>query len=65
MKLAPVSILSIFICLLLYSFASAAQLPEGHELTSSSILKPWTGDLDGMVERRVIHALVAPSRTSY
>src|SRR5262249_43750851 len=29
------------------------------------ILKPWTGDLDGMTKRRVIRALVAPSRTAY
>jgi len=41
------------------------QLPDEQELTASTILKPWTGDLDGMLERRVIRALVAPSRTSY
>jgi len=41
------------------------QLPDEQELTASIILKPWTGDLDGMIERRVIRALVAPSRTSY
>lgn len=29
------------------------------------MLKSWMGDLDGMIERRVIRALVAPSRTSY
>jgi membrane-bound lytic murein transglycosylase MltF len=27
--------------------------------------KPWTGDLDGMVERRQIRMLVVPSRTFY
>jgi membrane-bound lytic murein transglycosylase MltF len=32
----------------------------GGELT-----KPWTGDLDGMVERRVVRMLVVPSRTFY
>ena len=26
---------------------------------------PWLGDFDGMVERRLIRVLVAPSRTSY
>ena len=36
-----------------------------HELPQLPVLKPWTGDLDGMVKRRVIRALVAPSRTSY
>src|SRR5215475_6440091 len=28
-------------------------------------LQPWKGDLDGMVERRVIRALVVPTRTQY
>ncbi len=27
--------------------------------------EPWTGDFDGMVERRRIRVLVVPSRTSY
>ena len=34
-------------------------------LTQSLLVKPWTGDLDGMIKRRVIRALVAPSRTAY
>ena len=29
------------------------------------VLMPWTGDFDGMVERRVIRALVVPTRTQY
>lgn len=41
------------------------QRPDPNELTQADILKPWTGDLEGMIERRVIRALVAPSRTSY
>ncbi|MGE3154347.1 MAG: transporter substrate-binding domain-containing protein [Nitrospiraceae bacterium] len=59
------SLLCICISLLLSVTASGQHLPEEHDLTPSIILKPWTGDLDGMVERRVIRALVAPSRTSY
>ena len=34
-------------------------------LNQAPALTPWTGDLDGMIERRVIRALVAPSRTAY
>lgn len=45
--------------------AADLQSSTDHDLVQSSILMPWTGDLDGMVERRVIRALVAPSRTSY
>ena len=28
-------------------------------------LEPWTGDLDGMAERRYVRALVTPNRTQY
>jgi membrane-bound lytic murein transglycosylase MltF len=28
-------------------------------------LEPWTGDLDGMAERRFVRALVTPNRTQY
>jgi membrane-bound lytic murein transglycosylase MltF len=31
----------------------------------SEITKPWTGDLDGMAERRMIRVLTAYSRTQY
>jgi membrane-bound lytic murein transglycosylase MltF len=34
-------------------------------LTLAEIVKPWTGDLDGMVERRMIRVLTAYSRTQY
>jgi membrane-bound lytic murein transglycosylase MltF len=30
-----------------------------------ALLRPWTGDLDGMVQRRFIRVLVAHSRTNY
>jgi len=30
-----------------------------------AIFEPWTGDLDGMIERRVIRALVTYSQTNY
>ena len=46
-------------------FAQDQPKPDQNELIQASILKPWTGDFDGMIERRVIRALVAPSRTSY
>lgn len=65
MKLARLSILCACISLSFSFLAYAQQLPEGHELNGPAILQPWTGDLDGMIERRVIRALVAPSRTSY
>jgi membrane-bound lytic murein transglycosylase MltF len=65
MKLVSLSIVCICISLSLSSLAYDQQLPAEQELSPSIFLKPWTGDLDGMIERRVIRALVAPSRTSY
>ena len=29
------------------------------------VVQPWTGDLDGMIERRTVRALVPPSRMEY
>jgi hypothetical protein len=34
-------------------------------LALTDIMKPWTGDLDGMVERRMIRILTTYSRTQY
>ena len=47
---------------------SAAQAPTAKGrlgLTLDEITAPWTGDLDGMVERRLIRVLTAHSRTQY
>lgn len=56
------------LCFLLPLPAIAENQPsaEKQELVAeASVLMPWKGDLDGMIERRVIRVLVAPSRTSY
>ncbi|HSF66573.1 MAG TPA: transporter substrate-binding domain-containing protein [Nitrospiraceae bacterium] len=65
MRLVPLSITCICASLSISPLVYSQQLQNDHQLTSSAILRPWTGDLDGMIERRVIRALVAPSRTSY
>lgn len=43
--------------------AQPASKGTGHALLTAN--KPWAGDLDGMVERRLIRALVVPTRTQY
>ena len=63
-------VLLTFVCicssLTLPAFAQDQPGSDQNELVQAAIInKPWTGDLDGMIERRVIRALVAPSRTSY
>ncbi len=65
MKHLLLSIVCLSNSLALPVFAQDQPLSSQHTLTESSMFKPWTGDLDGMIERRVIRALVAPSRTSY
>jgi membrane-bound lytic murein transglycosylase MltF len=43
-----------------------APLPEpAEDPMTAVILKPWTGDLDGMIERRVIRVLTTYSKTSF
>ena len=57
-----------FMCVLLPLPTIANNQPsvENQELMAeAAAFMPWTGDLDGMVERRIIRVLVAPSRTSY
>jgi hypothetical protein len=45
----------------------APQKAAGGTLTIdlAAMQKPWTGDLDGMIERRVIRVLTVTSKTSY
>ncbi len=65
MKHVLLGILCICTTLSLPAFAQDQPSQTKQELTQAPAFKPWTGDLDGMVKRRVIRALVAPSRTSY
>lgn len=44
---------------------SEAADPDGPTRIEHGIDRPWTGDLDAMVERRLIRMLVVPSRTFY
>ena len=52
---------------LLAVLAAAASLGHAHadEALLEAMAQPWTGDLDGMIERRAVRALVAPSRMQY
>src|SRR4026208_1045068 len=65
MKHALLTVAFLYSSLALSVFAQLQPKTDQNELTQPSMLKSWMGDLDGMIERRVIRALVAPSRTSY
>jgi membrane-bound lytic murein transglycosylase MltF len=65
MKHVLLGTLCICITLSLPAFAQDQQSQTKQALTQAPAFQLWTGDLDGMVKRRVIRALVAPSRTSY
>ena len=45
----------------------AAAKPPREELTidPEAVMQPWKGDLDAMVERRIVRVLVVPSKTFY
>jgi membrane-bound lytic murein transglycosylase MltF len=47
--------------------APKAAKPEREDLTidPATVTQPWKGDLDQMVERRIIRVLVVPSKTFY
>ncbi|HWZ86312.1 MAG TPA: lytic transglycosylase F [Thermoanaerobaculia bacterium] len=47
------------------SRASTSELQPGAPLPTHRTLKAWTGDLDGMIERRQIRVLVTYSKTHY
>ena len=60
------------ILVLLGSTTAVARTPEAKPparedvtIDPASVLAPWTGDLDAMVERRKIRVLVVPSKTFY
>ena len=65
MKHALLVLLHLCTVLTLPAFAQDNESPNHPALITPPIFKPWKGDLDGMVQRRIIRALVAPSRTSY
>jgi len=54
----------------MYAAAEAKSSPEAPQreqltLSTESATKPWIGDLDGMIERRVIRVLTVYSKTFY
>jgi ABC-type amino acid transport substrate-binding protein len=49
----------------IYAAAAAEPSPQRKQLTLSTEIKPWTGDLDGMIERRIIRVLTVYSKTFY
>ena len=65
-------VLSLTCCGVLYGNAALAQEPApqkaAHETLTiklAKVAKPWTGDLHGMIERRVIRVLTVYSKTIY
>jgi len=50
------------------AFAQARdETPAREDLTidPGTVMQPWTGDLDQMIERRIVRVLVVPSKTFY
>src|SRR4029453_12306604 len=55
----------VWACLATALYAQAPTEKGRLGLSLAEIRKPWTGDLDGMVERRTVRVLTAYSRTLY
>jgi membrane-bound lytic murein transglycosylase MltF len=55
----------LFLFLLLFIPVGASSQTDGPSKRHLDSVKKWTGDFDGMVERRVIRALVVYSKTNY
>ncbi|HEY7237551.1 MAG TPA: lytic transglycosylase F [Burkholderiales bacterium] len=56
--------LRVALSVLVAGWVLAAGAVSEDELFAEAV-KPWRGDLDGMIERRMVRALVAPSRMQY
>jgi membrane-bound lytic murein transglycosylase MltF len=55
----------IIFSIFLFSSITTAQEPKAAAIDTSNIYKKWTGDLDGMVKRRMIRALVPYNKMTY
>ena len=58
-------VLAAILCLGVLTSAQAPTEKGRLGLTLTQITAPWTGDLDGMVERRMVRVLTAFSKTQY
>jgi len=58
-------VLAVFTSLVVSASAQAPTEKGRLGISVTEITKPWTGDLDGMVERRLIRVLTVYSRTQY
>jgi membrane-bound lytic murein transglycosylase MltF len=75
MRFLPMSLRPAWLPAVLFLFAAATasaqqaapQKPAREDLTidPTQVMQPWKGDLDGMIERRVIRVLTAYSKTFY
>ena len=60
------SVLAVFLCTALAVHIHSAHASQNRDLaTFLEIQRPWKGDLDGMVKRRYIRALVVHNRMFY
>ena len=57
---------NLFVLLLIFLFfPSLTAATEQTESAAPTVAKKWTGDLDGMIERRVIRVLLVSDKTSF
>jgi membrane-bound lytic murein transglycosylase MltF len=64
-RLAALIVLSAAAPVLAQSDTPKKSSREALTIDPATLMEPWKGDLDGMIERRMIRVLVVPSKTSY
>jgi membrane-bound lytic murein transglycosylase MltF len=65
MKRYPLALVATACAALALPASGQKQPAPSEEHLIEQAARPWTGDLDGMIERRSIRALVAPARMEY
>ena len=63
--MTPAAVLAALTCCCAIAFAQAPTEKGRLGLTLTQITAPWTGDLDGMIERRMVRVLTTFSKTQY
>ncbi len=62
-RVAPIAILIIGV--VVAHVAAGESNAQGQDLANPKVRAPWTGDLEGMLDRGLIRVLVSPSRTNF
>ncbi len=64
-RVAPFVVLIVGIVLVLLAAGGSVAWGQDQEIANPLVRAPWTGDLDGVLDRGFVRVLVTPSRTNF